>query len=177
MAENRGKQFEGVIREAFEKVPNTTITRLPDPTQGYLGIRNICDFIIYHYPNQYFIECKSVHGNTLSIHSNDPKKRYGAITNNQWEGMLEVSKVEGVVAGIICWWIDHDVTKFIDIEYLYSLRTQGHKSIRLDITSENTPPNYADDYELVDIHGKKKRVFFDYDMQKFFEEVAYEKGN
>ena len=43
MSTNRGKQFEEVIRESFLKVDNTSIVRLPDPVQGYLGIRNISD--------------------------------------------------------------------------------------------------------------------------------------
>lgn len=168
MAENRGKKFEGVIREAFENVPDTSVIRLPDPTSGYLGIRNISDFVIYNYPYQYFIECKSVHGNTLSIHSNDPKERYGLITNNQWEGMLEMSKIYGVVAGVICWWVDKDVTMFMPIQYLQACREAGDKSVRYDCIGFE-----SEDKQIfnIEITGKKKRVFFDYDMTQFFEEV------
>lgn len=43
MAENRGKQFENVIREAFEKVPGVSIDRLHDQTNGFKGSQNICD--------------------------------------------------------------------------------------------------------------------------------------
>ena len=161
MAENRGKKFEGIIRESFLKVPDTSVIRLPDPTSGYLGVRNISDFIVYHYPYMYFIECKSVHGNTLSIHSPRPEKKYGNITNNQWEGMLEESKKKGVIAGVICWWVDKDVTKFIPIEALDIERYCGVKSIRYD-------DNY---FSNVTIRGKKKRVFFEYDMKSFFENV------
>lgn len=161
MAENRGKKFEGVIKEAFLKVPNTSVVRLPDPTSGYLGVRNISDFIVYHYPHQYFIECKSVHGNTLSIHSNDPKKWYGNITNNQWEGMWEMAHINGVIAGIICWWVDRDVTKFIPIQTLQRLKDNGYKSVKYTI----------DDLSVMNIPAKKKRVFFEYDMKSFFENV------
>ena len=153
MAKNRGKQFEEVIRECFEAVPNTGVIRLPDPTNGYLGIRNISDFIVYHYPYQYFIECKSVHGNTLP---------FSNITENQWNGMLKMSKIKGVIAGIICWWIDKDVTKFIPIQMLQCMRDKTAKSIRYDILA-------CSGYYTTEIIGKKKRVFFDYDMQQFFE--------
>lgn len=158
MAQNRGKDFEDKIRDAFEAVPDTSVVRLPDPVMGYLGYRNICDFIVYHYPYQYFIECKSVHGNTLSIHSNDPKKKYGLITNNQWEGMLKEGCKKGVIAGVICWWIDRDVTKFIPIQTLQMLRSNGYKSVKYNLISVPT----------TDIYGKKKRIFFDYDMEDFF---------
>lgn len=158
MAVNRGKQFEEVIRKCFERVPNTSVIRLPDPTNGYLGIRNISDFVIYHYPNQYFIECKSVHGNTLP---------FSNITDNQWNGMLEESKKKGVIAGVICWWVDKDVTKFISIEELQSIKTYlpESKSVRYDT-------------ELgVTIEGIKKRIFYDYDMEQFFKEVTNGKTN
>ena len=88
MAVNRGKQFEDAIESAFKKCSDVSIDRFADPAAGYAGVRNICDFIVYSYPFQYYFECKGCYGNTLSIHSNDPKKRYGAITNNQWDGLL-----------------------------------------------------------------------------------------
>lgn len=43
MAENRGKKFENVIRESFLKVPNVSIDRLHDQTNGFKGSQNICD--------------------------------------------------------------------------------------------------------------------------------------
>lgn len=43
MAVNRGKKFENVIREAFEKVPNVSVDRLHDQTNGFKGSQNICD--------------------------------------------------------------------------------------------------------------------------------------
>lgn len=166
MAVNRGKQFEEVIKESFLKVPNVCVTRLPDPTQGYLGIRNISDFIVYKYPHQYFIECKSVHGNTLP---------FSNITENQWQGMLEMSKIKGVIAGVICWWIDLDVTRFIPIYALQRIKDTGEKSIRYDRKYEFRKFVAFGDVRLYDpliyIVGKKKRVFFDYDMSQFFDEV------
>jgi len=155
MAQNRGKNFEEVIRTAFNKVPDTSVVRLPDPVQGYLGIRNHCDFIVYHKPYEYHIECKSIHGNTFP---------FSNITKNQWNGLLEKSYIDGVIAGVIIWWVDKDVTKFIPIDVLAWLDAMGHKSIRFD----------RDSYEgemIISIKGKKKRVFFDYDMEQFFKEV------
>ena len=69
MGENRGKKFEDVVQKAFKEVPNTSVVRLHDQTTGYLGSSNHCDCIVYREPYEYHIECKSVHGNTLSIHS------------------------------------------------------------------------------------------------------------
>ena len=157
MAINRGKQFEEVVRQCFERVPNTSVIRLPDPTNGYLGIRNISDFIVYNYPNQYFIECKSVHGNTLP---------FSNITDNQWNGMLEMSKIKGVIAGVVCWWVDKDKTYFLPIQNLRVQREEFEKkSIGLDYILDSPRTNW------IEIKGKKKRVFFDYDMADFIERI------
>jgi len=179
MPVNRGKPFEQKIRKAFEKVPGVSIDRVTDQTTKYLGSTNICDYIVYKKPYEYYIECKSVHGNTLSIYSiPKPDKKgvlhgfYGNISDAQWEGLLEKSKIEGVVAGVICWWIDKDITKFIPIQALQQLRDAYlKKSIRYDI--DNYVPNgLFDHFDLIDLIGEKKRVYFDYDMEDFFKKVS-----
>ena len=75
--------------------------------------------------------------------------------------MLELSKIRGVYCGIMCWWVDRDITKFIPIQMLQSMRENGGKSIRFDCIACNG-------YSTIPIDGKKKRVFFDYDMAEFF---------
>ena len=82
---NRGKQFENVIKESFQKVSNVSIDRLHDQTTGFANSANICDFIVYKEPYEYYIECKSVHGNTLP---------FSNISDTQWNGLLEKSKIE-----------------------------------------------------------------------------------
>lgn len=160
MAENRGKQFERVVRKAFAQVSDTIIIRIPDQTNGFRGGVNICDLIVYHYPFQYCIECKSVHGNLLPFHNIEA----------QWDKLLAASKVNGVIAGVLCWWVDKDITKFIPIQMLEKMKNAGGKSLRYDIIS-------CQGYAPIEIYGKKKRVFFDYDMKQFFEEVAGGKEN
>lgn len=150
MAQNKGKNFESIIKHAFLKVPGVSIDRIPDQTMHHKGACNICDFIVYKKPYEYYIECKTVHGNTLP---------FSNITDMQWTGLLAKSQIPGVYGGIICWWVDKDVTKFIPIQTLEYFKSHGLKSIRYD----------AKDGVL--LKGSKKRVFFDYDMEDFFHEV------
>ena len=162
MSVNRGKQFESVVKDAFECVQGVSVDRLYDNQSGYTGIATIADFVVYKEPYEYYIECKSVHGNRLSINSNDPKKKYGNISNKQWEGMLEKSKIQGVFAGVLCWFIDHDVTVFLPIQTLNIWKTQTFV--------KSVPYNIAEyDFDAITIQGVKKRVFFDYDFKSFFE--------
>ena len=176
MAVNRGKKFEQCVKDAFLKIPGVSVDRLHDQTSGFAGSTNVSDFIVYKYPNQYYVECKSVHGNTLSIHSNPKADKngvlhgfYGNITDNQWEGLLEKSKIPGVIAGVMCWWVDKDVTMFMDIRLLNELSMLGYKSIDYSASfALEDIDNLADMWTW--IIGKKKRVFFDYDMTSFLKE-------
>lgn len=167
MAVNRGKQFESVIQEAFEHIPNLSITRLHDQTTGFKGSTNPCDFIAYHKPYLIPIECKSKHTSTLSIFSNPkPDKNgvlhgfYGDITDKQWAGLLEMSLIKGVIPGVLVWFVDKNVTVFYHIKSLEMLRNAGDKSVR-----------YDNDFIGVVVPGVKKRVFFEYDMEQFLKNL------
>lgn len=146
---NRGKQFEEQIRQAFENVPDTSVIRLIDPQSGYAGVRNICDFIVYRQPHQYFIECKSCYGNTLP---------FSNITENQWKGLAEASKIPGVIAGYMIWFIDHNRTVFVLAQSMVVHKELGEKSW-------NIAKQWDSDF--YEIKGKKKRILFDYDMTGF----------
>ena len=159
MGINRGKDFENVIKKAFKRFSDVSIDRLHDQTTGYMGSSNICDFIVYKRPNQYYIECKSTGGKSLPL---------TRITKNQFEGLIAKSKIPGVIAGVIVWFIDLDKTYFIPITYIDMLKKAGIKSI-------NPTNDYYDilgtDMWKFPIEGKKQRVFFRYDMTKFFKEM------
>lgn len=146
---NRGKDFEDVIKEAFERVPDTEVYRIPDQMSYKVGSKNPCDFLIYHKPVLYAIECKA---------TNKPSLPFANISEYQWEQLLKMSSVSGVVAGVICWFVNYDKTVFLPISFLEILKQNGAKSIRFD----------ADDSSIIEIHGKKKRVFWEYNIQEFF---------
>jgi hypothetical protein len=151
MGENRGKDFETVIRKSFEAVFNCSVDRLHDQVNGFAGSSNICDFIVYKHPHQYYIECKSCYGNTLNFHN---------ITDHQWEGLLKKTMIEGVIAGVMIWFIDHGKTIFVPIQDLESKKLQGLKSVNVN---ELGLWNYRN------VPGTKRRIFFDYDMETFLD--------
>jgi hypothetical protein len=180
MSVNRGKSFEGEVQKQLQLLPGISVDRVHDQTNGYKGSSNICDFIIYKYPYQYFIECKSVHGNLLSIHSNPkPDKNgvlhgfHGNITDKQWDGLLQKSLIPGCVAGVLCWWVDKDITTFLPINMLKDLYDIGDKSV----SCYGDWQKYHNDWKWYHITGNKRRVFFDYDFMRFFENVEREYVN
>ena len=151
MSVNRGKQFEDIIREQFKKLKNVVTIRLYDVTTGYINQNNICDLIVYDEGTLNLMECKAVHGNTLNFKSH--------IKQNQWDGLLEESYKSGVNAGILVWFIDHDVTLWLDIQYLQDLKESGYKSF-----------NVKDRMSVYELAGVKKKVFFEYDLRKFLKD-------
>jgi len=157
---NVGKPFEDEVREALDRTDAYSL-RLYDPPPYLKGIANPCDIIVYRQGIFYMFECKSVHGNRLPIFSNDPTGQhiYGNISNAQWDGLTEASHHRGVVAGLLVWWVDRDVTRFIPIQTAQAVRDRGDKSIKYDA-------ELAGSYT---IGGHKRRVYYDYDFQPFFD--------
>lgn len=159
MAVNRGKQFEQHIRKQFEKLDNTFVLRLYDVTMGYSKIDNPCDFIVFKDGTLNLFECKAIHGNTLNFKAH--------IRQNQWDKMLKYTMLVGVNAGILVWFIDHDITLFLDIYDLNDYRNKGYKSFNIISDIFSVPS--------VGIKGKKKKTFFEYDLEKLLEAIRYEK--
>lgn len=159
LAVNRGKSFENEIRKQLERTAGVSVDRVHDQTTGFHGSKNICDIIAYRYPNEFYFECKTVHGNVLP---------FSNISDNQWAGLIEKSTIPGVYAGIICWWVDKDITAFIPAQLLHMCKLADIRSIRYDLTH-----SVFGRYRLRQIKGKKKRVFFDYDMEGFLDELQF----
>lgn len=155
MGINRGKQFEQKVQEQLEKIPDISVDRLYDVTTGYKNQNNPCDFIVFDHGTQNYIECKAVHGNTLNFKSD--------IRKNQWDKLLKKSNIPRVNAGILVWFIDHDVTVWLPIQYLQNLRESGYKSFNIR--------NGGYEYKL---RGTKKRIFFEYDLEDLLRSLRYE---
>lgn len=148
MGINRGKQFETVVKDCFQKIDNLTIYRLYDTTNGFSGVANISDFIIYQKPVMLFLECKSVHGKSFPLSN---------LTDTQYSGMLHHAETNGVKCGVLIWFIDIDKTYYINIQEIKRIKEQGKKSISEKDLLNDLCVSFL-------IKGNKKRVFFDYDF-------------
>ena len=145
---NRGKQFEAKFREDFLKISDVSIDRLYDQVSGMYGVRNICDFIVYHYPNMFYIELKSHLGNTFPLSN-----------LKQYEKLVTKVGINGVRVGAIIWFIDHDKVYYVPISTITQMKQDGKKSINVkDI----------DTYRIIEIPSIKKRVFLDSDYTVLF---------
>lgn len=144
MALNYGKKFEGRFKTDFLKsVPGGTLNRLYDPTNGFVTIKNICDFIGYAYPNIYYLEIKSHRGNTFPL------------TNlSQYEKLAEKEGIKGVRAGVVIWFIDNDKVWYVPISTITKMKKDNKKSV-------NSRKDIELGYNIVEIPSRKKRVFME----------------
>ncbi len=143
------KEYEKIIKQTFEVVPDVSIMRLYDPTSSFAGIKNICDYELYVHPYLIFLECKTSAGNTWN---------FSNLSSKQLEGMLEKSQITGILAGVILWFYEKDITIFVDIIEIKRLIDAGYKSINA---------SKLDEIEHIVVKGQKKRTYFEYDGNNF----------
>lgn len=120
-----------------------------DPTNGYYGISNICDFIGFHSPFIYYFECKTIKGNTFP---------FSNLT--QYEKLYNKVGIKGVRAGAIIWFYEKDAVLYAPISTITEMKKDGEKSINYKKLVDKL---YKKDYNIIMIPSEKKRVFMDSD--------------
>lgn len=145
MSDNYGKNFEQKFKLDFLKtVPNSTIDRLYDPVGGYYGVRNISDFIGYSYPFIFYIELKTHKGASIPFDN---------IT--QYDKLIQKIGIKGVRAGVVLWLYEKDMVLYVPISTIRKMKEDGKKSVGVRSLEE--------DYKIIQIPSKKKRIFMDSD--------------
>lgn len=145
MAVNRGKQWETKLKEDFSKLSGAYIYRVPDNMSGYKGITGISDFIGYKFPKIFFIEAKTVLGNTFPL------------TNfTQYDKLMTVPDEKGIHKGVMIWFQDHQDVVYVPVSTITKMKADGKKSVNIKKIDE-------EGYEYLRIPSVQKRVFLDSD--------------
>ena len=148
---SRGKQFEDKFKADFLKLEGVSLDRLFDPVGGYVGIKNICDFIAYKYPNIFYIECKSCNDNTWNF-----------ANYSQYEKQLFKVGIKGVRVGVVLWMIKHDTVVYLPTKTIQQMKADNKKSFNIKDLQKDT-------YRIITIPSIKKRVFLDSDYSVLFD--------
>ena len=151
MAVNYGKKWEAKVMEDFSKLPNSTIDRIYDVTGGKLGIRNICDAIGFKAPNIFYLECKSVRGNTFPL-----------VNFTQYEKLAAKVGIPGVRSGVLLWFIDHQRVLYVPTSTFTKLKNDAKKSVNIKMLE-------ADEYNIKLIPSVTKRIFPECDYSVLME--------
>lgn len=145
MSSSYGKKFEIKFKEDFLKVENSTLDRLYDTTNGFKSISQISDYIGYIKPNIFYLECKSIEGNTFP---------FSNLT--QYDKLKSKVGIPGVRTGVIIWFIDHQKVLYVPISSITKMKDDNKKSVNIKMLKDNL-------YNIVEIPSEKRRVFLDSD--------------
>ena len=151
MAVNRGKQWEAKLKEDFSKMSGAYIYRVPDQLGGLKGQTGICDFIAYKFPKIFFIEAKTILGNTFPL------------TNfTQFDKLMSIPNNQGVHRGVMLWFQDHQRVLYVPLLTIAKMKQDGKKSVNIRTIDQ-------DGYDYLNIPSVQKRVFLDSDYSVMME--------
>lgn len=119
-----GKKAEQKIKAWLDKPESGySFDRIPDQMTGFYAVsRNICDFVCYKYPNIYYIESKSTWNDRFD---------FSMISDTQFLGLLNKSKIDGCFGLIIILFASHKRAFILDIRDIHSAISSGVKSINI----------------------------------------------
>lgn len=128
-------------------MPDSDAERLYDPGFGMRGISNISDFICYSYPFQFYIECKTIKGNTFNFSN-----------LKQYEKLKDKKPVNGTRRGVIIWFNEKDKVVYVPIVEIEKMKNDGKKSVHINMIE-------SDIYKVIEIPSIKKRTMMESDYK------------
>ena len=146
------KQFEKNVATQLKEIKDTYIYRLSDLVNQF-GVANPCDYFCFYKNTFLLLEMKTTEGASLPLKN---------ISDYQYLSMLEASQKRGIKAYFLVWWYSKDITRAIPVSVIKDIKETNKKSIRFDYK----------DSRIIDIDGIKKKLYFEYDWNKFFKECV-----
>lgn len=123
MSSDIGKEAEEQIRRWLDRPSEGySLTRLYDQMNGFYGSKNICDFILYRYPNIYYIESKATWEDRFD---------FSMLTDTQHDGLLDKSEIEGAFGVVIVLFASYKRAFTLNINDIKRLEDQGQKSLNI----------------------------------------------
>lgn len=153
---NSGKVFEEDFKNS---VPNGVFyQRIKDDTMKFKNVHNVCDAIMYTFPNLILLELKSTKAVSMP---------FGNLKVEQVSGLVDHANRHGVIAGFIFNYRKQGRTFFVGATYVKKyIETATRKSFPMDWV-ENVG---------TEIHGIIKRTRFWYDLRLFISQLTFRKG-
>lgn len=149
-----GKKAEQKIKQWLDDPESGySFDRIPDQMSGYYAVsRNICDFICFKSPNQYYIESKATYHDRFD---------FSMISDTQREGLLKKSTIEHVYGLIFLLFASHKRAFLLDIREICKLIDSGTKSINIK-KIEKWPLNYI---EVTTVKSRKELLDYTGDFE------------
>lgn len=167
-----GKKAEGKIKLWLDDPSSGySFDRIPDQMSGmYMVSRNICDFICFKSPNQYYIESKATWHDRFD---------FSMISDNQYEGLMKKSMINGCYGLIIILFGTYKRAFILDIRDIDSMthRRVGNLNEEFSGKTKNSVNiNKLDSWPIPSIEiptVKSRKMLLDYsgDFQTLVNEL------
>lgn len=158
MSRSTGKKAEDKIRSWLDRPDyGYSFDRVPDQLGGFYGGRNICDFTCFKSPYMWYIESKETEGDRFS---------FSMLSDTQYYGILEKSKIENVFGVVIALFTRHQRAFIFDIRDIDKSVQDGKKSVNI-----NKIDSWAIPYiEIPTIPSRKQMLDYTGDLKTMFDE-------
>lgn len=153
-----GKDFENDFKASFDDDKIELLTRLYDTTNGFAGVKNPCDFILYNQPYQMSLELKV---------TQDKRLAFDNVTDFQWSSLTARDKIPGMMAGLLICYYGEKRVFFVPMVVINQIRNTGLKSIHI-LDAER----YG-----IELVVNMKRKHFTVDIDKFMDDCQDFKYN
>lgn len=125
--------------------------------RAHKGVRAVSDYVLYLYPHQYYMELKATKGLRLP---------FSNITDGQWLGLAEKSRIPGVFAGFLISFYDVGRVFWVDVRDMADWRIQGHRSVSLEMAQ----------WHGFEMFGSRRRTRWIYDVVGLLQAIARHRG-
>ena len=141
-----GKKAEEKIKDWLNHAElGYSFDRVPDQLTGYYGSSNICDFMCYKYPNQYYIESKATEHDRFD---------FAMLTDIQYNGLLSKSGIPGAYGLVIVLFATYKRAFILDIRDIQKSIDNGQKSVNIKKCDAWTIPSV----EIPTIPNNRKKL-------------------
>ncbi len=121
--DNLGKNAEVRIKQWLDHPEyGYSFDRIKDQMSGFYGSSNICDFVVFKSPNQYYIESKATWQDRFD---------FANLTTIQKNGLYKKSKIDNVYGLIIILFATYQRTFILNIEDVVDSLSNNIKSINI----------------------------------------------
>lgn len=160
MADNdHGKKAEEQIKLWLNRPElGYSFDRIPDQMTGfYMVSRNICDFMCYKYPYQYYIESKATY---------DDRFDFSQLTDTQRMGLRAKSKINGCYGLVIVLFCTYKRAFIINIKDITDDTPEANLTLK-SINIKKEPKWTIPHWEIETIPSRKEFLDYTGDLPNF----------
>lgn len=152
MSESLGKKAEQKIKEWLDRPEDGySFDRIPDQMTGfYMVSRNICDFHLYKYPYEYWIESKATEQDRFS---------FDQLTDTQRNGLRLKTEIPGVYGIVIVLFVTYKRAFIFNIKDIADLINETTAQLKIKSINIKRISNWSIPFQEIKTIPSRKQLW------------------